>query len=308
MHEDMRPFSHDDSAYVSPSSVFNDSGSASSGAEWSGLLGTMSNDAGIRPDVTTSASSSSISSFGTCNCVQNHAELLCRLKDLEQRHTMPRLDVVLSAAQQALVPWKEVIECNVCQHDDNQEVLVLSGMSIRTILRALSPLCVEYYNNFISSGEAIRRQQPPVSTPDDMKSTIGCYRISGEERMAVTDLLISRCLDQVKLTLACFKTRLETMKARKASASASAPARKRTVSDVEALSRGGPGDLDHLLQVWQNLENTVQMLEGVMRKGKSSWLLQMYHLNDHASTDTLTQFLILYLHEFFPNLPTTLWF
>ncbi len=268
MNEDLRPFSPDDSAYVSPSSVFNDSGSASSGTDWSSVAGTMSSDIG-RPNVTTSTSSSSIASMGTCNCVQNHAELLCRLRDLEQRHTMPRLDVVLSAAQEALVPWKEVIECHVCQNDDNQEVLVLSGMSIRTILRAISPLCVDYYNSFISSGEAIRRQQPPVKTPDDMKSTIGCYRITGEERMAVTDLLISRCLDQVKLTLACFKTRLETMKARKAS-TASAQSRKRTASDVDVLAKGGPGDLDHLLQVWQNLENTVQMLEGIMKKGKST--------------------------------------
>ena len=277
MNEDLRPFSPDDSAYVSPSSVFNDSGSASSGPEWGGLPGSIGHDAGVRQNVTNSTSSSSIASMGTCNCVQNHAELLCRLKDLEQRHSMPRLDVVLSAAQEALVPWKEVIECHVCQNDDNQEVLVLSGMSIRTILRALSPLCVDYYNNFISSGEAIRRQQPPVKTPDDMRSTIGCYRITGEERMAVTDLLISRCLDQVKLTLACFKTRLETMKARKAS-SASTQSRKRTASEVEVLSKGGPGDLDHLLQVWQNLENTVQMLEGIMKKGNvipatsRSWL------------------------------------
>ena len=265
-NDDMRAFSNDDSAYVSPSSVFNDSGSASSGVDWSGVPRPMSSSVRGRSDMTTSTSSSSIASMATCNCVQNHAELLCRLKDLEQRHTMPRLDVVLSAAQQALVPWKEVIECRVCQNDDNQEVLVLSGMSIRTILRALSPLCVDYYNHSISSGEAIRRQQPPVSTPDDMKSTIGCYRITGDERMAVTDLLISRCLDQVKLTLACFKNRLETMKARRAS-SALAPSLKRTVSDVEAFSKGGPGDLDHLLQVWQNLENTVQMLDGIMRKG-----------------------------------------
>lgn len=265
MNEDLRPFSPDDSAYVSPSSVFNDSRSASSGPEWGSLPGSISDISG-RSNVTTSTSSSSINSLGTCNCVQNHAELLCRLKDLEQRHTMPRLDVVLSAAQEALIPWKEVIECSICQNDDNQEVLVLSGMSIRTILRALSPLCIDYYNNFISSGEAIRRQQPAVRTPDDMKSTIGCYQITGEERMAVTDLLISRCLDQVKLTLACFKTRLETMKAKKAS-SASGHSRKRTASDVDMLSKGGPADLDHLLQVWQNLENTVQMLEGVMRKG-----------------------------------------
>ena len=227
-----------------------------------------------RQNVTSSNSSSSLASTGTCNCVQNHAELLCRLKDLEQRHSIPRLDVVLSGAQQALIPWKEVIECGICQNDDNQEVLVLSGMSIRTILRALSPLCTEYYNNFISSGEAIRRQQPPVRTPDDMKSAIGFYQITGDERMAVTDLLISRTLEQVKLTLACFKERLEKMKARKA-ISASAPSGKRIFRghgerEVDTLSKGGPGDLNHLLQVWQNLENTVQMLEGIMRKGNTS--------------------------------------
>ena len=272
MNEEPRPYSQVDSAYVSPTSLFNEKGSVgSSGPDLSGLLDNMSGEADEPQNLTVSTSSSSLASSATCNCVQNHAELLCRLKELEQRHTRPRLDVVLSSAQQALVPWKSVIECRVCQHDDNQEVLILSAMSIRTVLRSLQSLCSEYYNAVVSGKDSYDQEQAVADIPDGMQSVIGMYEITGEERMAVKELLISRTLDKVKYTLTCFKERLEALNAKKTSSAASSP-RKVSLpgqinNDFDRLQKGGPGDLDHLVQVWRNLDSTVQMLERVLKSG-----------------------------------------
>lgn len=130
MDDGVYHYSHDNSVCVSPTSLFNDDGSAGNGFD-------LGNENSQPVNVATSISSSSFSSSAACNCVQNHAELLFGLKDLEQHHTSPRLDVVLSAAQQALVPWKNVIECRFCQHDDNREVLMLSGMQSFQVVHPL---------------------------------------------------------------------------------------------------------------------------------------------------------------------------
>ena len=273
LNEESQSYSSVDSTYVSPASIFTDAGGFASALEPNGLLDNMDGETNRAQDVTSSTPLSRIASSTTCNCVQNHAELLCRLKELEQRHAhaQPRLDVVLSSAQQALVPWKSVVECRVCRHDDNQEVLILSAMSIRTVLRSLQSLCSEYYNSVVSGQDIYDRQGATTDIPDGMQSAIGMYEITGAERMAVKNLLISRTLDKMTYTLACFKERLETLSA-KTNTTAGFSAAKRTLSsqcnsDIERLHRGGPGDLDHLERVWQNLDSTVQLLERVLRSG-----------------------------------------
>lgn len=110
--------------------------------------------------------------------------------------------------------------------------------------------------------------------PDGMQSAIGMYEIPGEERMAVKDLLIWRTLDKVKYTLAGFKKRLENLEAKKISTAASSPDEISFAGDVgpgvERLQRGGPGDLDHLIQVWRNLGSTVHTLERLIKSGKDT--------------------------------------
>ncbi len=122
MNEGVYRYPHDDSAYVSPTSIFNDNRSAGNGFDLSSLEHRDSGPFNALRSIPCPSPSSS----AACSCVQNHAELVFSLKDLEQRHTRPRLDVVLSTAQRALVHWKDVIECRVCQQDDNEEVLMLS--------------------------------------------------------------------------------------------------------------------------------------------------------------------------------------
>lgn len=134
MNDGVYRYPYDDSAYVSPTSLFNDNRKASNGLD----LGSLKYKDSGPFDVAMSLSYSSPSSSTACNCVQNHADLLFSLKDLEQRHTSPRLDVLLFAAQQALVSWKDVIECRVCLYDDSQQVLMLSG---RGSFGDIVPLC-----------------------------------------------------------------------------------------------------------------------------------------------------------------------
>ena len=267
-----RPYSYDSAIDISSSSIFNEKEGLGSTDDLSELLNNVEGEKEIARTRTTSTSSSSLATPSTCNCVQNNAELLCRLKELEQRHSQPRLDVVLSSAQQALVPWKSVIECRVCQHDDNQEVLILSAMSIRTVLRSLKKFCSEYYNSVSSSQGPSGQQQAAANIPDGMQPAIGMYEVTGEEQIAVRNLLIGRTLDKVKYTLACFKQRLEMLEAKKTSMAASAPVERSSLGDfdpgVERLQNGGPGDLDHLVKVWRNLGNTVETLECFLRNGK----------------------------------------
>ena len=272
LNEETHSYSSVDSAaYISPASLFTDKGGVASLLEPSGLLSDMDVVTNGVQDITASYCSSYLASSTTCNCLQNHAELLCCLKELEQRHAQPRLDVVLSSAQQALVPWRSVVECRDCRHDDKQEVLISSAMSIRTVLRSLQSLCSEYYNGVVSGQDNYGQQGATTNMSDGMQSAIGIYEITGEERMAVKDLLISRILNKMKYTLACFKERLETLSAKKDRAAVSSQ-RKRTLanegsSDVERLHHGGPGDLDHLVKVWRDLDSTVEMLEQALKNG-----------------------------------------
>lgn len=273
LNEAPHSYSSFDTAYVSPACLFTNKGGIAGLLEPSGLLRDLDGKTNGTQNITASTSSSYLASSTNCKCAQNHAELLCCLKELEQQHAQPRLDVVLSSAQQALVPWRNVVECRVCRHDDNQEVLNLSALSIFTVLRSLQSLCSEYYNGVVS-GQGNHDQQGATSDiPDGMQSAIGLYEITGEERMAVKDLLVSRILDKMTYTMACFKERLETLNAKKNKAAALSP-RNRTLpnqgnSDVEWLHQGGPGDLDHLVKVWRNLDSTVQELEQVLRSGNS---------------------------------------
>ena len=270
-NEEPRSYSSVDSAYVSPASLFTNQGDVASLLKPSGLFSGMNRETNRTQNVTAAPSSSHLALAAICSCVRNHADLLYCLKELEQRHGQPRLDVVLSSAQQALVPWRSIVECRVCRHDGNQEVLFLSAMSIGTVLQSLQSLCSEYYTDVISGQDNYDQQGATIDVPGGMQSAIGIYEITGEERMAVKDLLISRILDKMKYTLAGFKERLESLDTKKDKATALSP-RKRMISDqsnsdVERLHQGGPGDLDHLVKVWRNLDSTVQTLERVLKSG-----------------------------------------
>ncbi|KAL9125522.1 MAG: hypothetical protein Q9217_005279 [Psora testacea] len=230
-----------------------------------------------------STESGSSTASNTCRCLEHNAELFCRLKELEQRHIVPRIDVVLVSAQQALVPWKNVIECRICRDDDNQEVLLLSAMSIRSVLRRLQSLLMESRGQDPFSGSSspatpFSQRMSPADKNGEIKSTIGIYEITGEERTAVTDLLVSRTLDRIRYTLMRFKERLDNLRNKKMMM----PTTMRQAVSSYTYDEEGDGndslggygrgieDLEHLEQVWRNLESTVQRLVRAIRSGTAT--------------------------------------
>ncbi|KAL2047706.1 hypothetical protein N7G274_000748 [Stereocaulon virgatum] len=256
-----RPFSQVYSAYVSPTSLYNDMESFQSGPDLSDLFGNMKSDAEEHQNMTALSSSWSIASSTTCNCVQNHAELLCHLREIEQRHLRTRLDVILSSVQQALIHWKCVLECRICQHNGNQEVLMLSATSILTVLRSLQCLCSEYYNTLAFSQHTEGQEWAMVDTLHGMQSVIGTYEVTEEGRTAVEELLIVRTLDKMRYTMTSFKGRLERLETKKNASSITVPCQ---ISHSDQVN----GDLNNLVQVWWDLNSTVQMLERVLEVSK----------------------------------------
>lgn len=180
-----------------------------------------------------------------CDCLQRHADLLCRLKELWQRRTPPPIDVALSGVHQVLAPWKDFVQCQVCDGDDDHEVLLLSTMSLRAVLRLLQSICSE-------QGGA----SPGLS--------VGNFEITGEERILVFNLLLSKTLDKVQFAIESLKARSLDIEGR------------RTVSiwsswgdspDMQMDDEDGHVDGGHVQRMLQSLENTVR---GLSNKLKSS--------------------------------------
>ena len=103
----------------------------------------------------------------TCKCLGRHAELLLRLKDLEAQQR-PRIDVLLVFAKTGIEAWQSLIDCSVCQENDDQEALLLTAMCIRVFVRSLRTLCQSNEHNFDGGSANIlpRNNIRPASSRD----------------------------------------------------------------------------------------------------------------------------------------------
>lgn len=211
--------------------------------------------------------------------MQNHAEVVCRVQELEPMHTARGLDSILSGVQQALVPWKEIIDCRVCQHDDNQELLIHSTSLIRSIFHIMSAICHDHFN---SPSRNVRNLSVQLTQgPIDTKSASSLRGNVRDEVMAATDLSIWGTLNRVKYTLSCFKDRLEATKA-KNMATAIPLIHNSTVpwqagNNVDIPFNRLRNDLAHLMQLWQDLERTFQMLERGVNNGITAFFRTLTH-------------------------------
>ena len=81
-----------------------------------------------------------------CNCLERHADLLLRFKEF-QAEPNPRIDVLLVFAKRGIEAWQSLINCFHCQEDDDQEVLMVTAMSIRIFVRSLRRLSLNNDHN-----------------------------------------------------------------------------------------------------------------------------------------------------------------
>ncbi|KAL8787345.1 MAG: hypothetical protein Q9195_007804 [Heterodermia aff. obscurata] len=84
-----------------------------------------------------------------CNCLERHAGLLLRLKELEaQQQPQPRIDVLLVFAKNGIEAWQSLIDCSTCQENEDEEALQLAAMCIRVFVRSLRRLSRSDEHNF----------------------------------------------------------------------------------------------------------------------------------------------------------------
>lgn len=93
----------------------------------------------MMPPLTGSARHTKTAKVPTCNCLERHAGLLLRAKDLEaQQH--PRIDVLLVFAKTGIEAWQSLLDCSICQENEDEEGILLTAMSIRVFVRTLRKL------------------------------------------------------------------------------------------------------------------------------------------------------------------------
>jgi hypothetical protein len=212
------------------------------------LLNGKSNDPDIqnrhsKPPASPSKSRSS------CDCLEVHINLLYRLRELEKDSSAPStFDAVMISAQEALTPWRHLIECTVCQQDDDQGVLLLSAMSIRSILRRLQRLCAE--NGWSHEGTD---SEKGLTTGASLK--VWNYEATQEEQTLVVNVLLLHTLAKIKTALVALREKLEETRQR--TDAGLDPNRQPT-----SVIPGGPASDDHgcMCAMLRGLENTVQVV------------------------------------------------
>ncbi|KAL8709390.1 MAG: hypothetical protein Q9225_007460 [Loekoesia sp. 1 TL-2023] len=199
----------------------------------------------------------------TCSCLEQHTELLCNFKNLARGRSALCIDAVLNGVQQALVPWQNLIHCRICPHEDDDSVLLLSLMSVRTVLRYLQQICFQSPLTWIASPtEEHFPQACSIFKP-------GNYRPTQSEQKHITDLLIVHALRKINSTLQSLKVKF----ARSTD--------QRSGGNTNALNAGHGSqisaadlkmDVECIQPVFENLDRTLHAVINAVRNRNSTAL------------------------------------
>ena len=212
-----------------------------------------------------------VDSGPVCNCLQQHADLLCLLKSLEHRRTASSIDAVLIGIKQALGPWQSLINCPTCQHDNNNGGLLLSVVSMRMIVRRLQCISADSEAGAYAPGCSMSGKQLMSAE----KVLIGNYEATSHEQALVTDLLVMRALGQIKSTLGSLKEKLDRLPDRKPISAANhhdSPGSQASRDSHQSYSSEPEADVGYAKQLLLSLESTVYMIGNSLRNRNSAAL------------------------------------
>lgn len=150
-----------------------------------------------------------------CDCLQHHADLLCRLGQLKKSNDS--LDIALMFVQQAMVPWKCLSQCTVCERDDDQGTLILSAMTIRAVLHLLQRACADLIESSSSdgpsdsngSGSSSSSPGPFDQLSENSRLMMGRYEATVEEQSLVSYILILQALSKIRSAIVSLKSKLD---------------------------------------------------------------------------------------------------
>ena len=174
------------------------------------------------------------------------------------------LDNVLTAVQQALWPWQNLIQCSAYVHDDDHSILQLSLMSMRVLLRHLQQIC--FGNGASPSGHVT----PEQSTLDLGMFSTGGYQPTQNEQKHITDLLIFHALRKIKFVLNALKTKFVQSRGAGGFEGYSAAGDADQTSPIS-----GDPDADSIPPLFENLERGVAAIFNAVRtRAKASGAMQ----------------------------------
>jgi hypothetical protein len=212
----------------------------------------------------TESASPKVSSTNTCTCLQKHAEVLSNPILSEIRAYDGPDDGVwsmgkaLSLAKQAMKAWQGLLTCPYCPYDDDQEVMLLTLMSIRAVTRYLQRLSPRYTNTSPQGPSS----NSPQSVKDDDRLQIGSFELEGNDRMLVLRVLYQITLQKVK----CMLHSLQVIQNRKKRRLLEKNQNKLAgVNDYQASS-----NLFHIQQISYGLVTSLQTLESSLNGSKDS--------------------------------------
>ena len=208
-----------------------------------------------------------IDSPAICSCFQQHADLLCLLKNLEHECASSSIEVVLMGIKQASKPWQSFINCTACQHENNDGGLLLSIISIRMVVRRLQSICADNEIKASMQDSSAHGISPTLAAE---KVLIGNYEASCHEQRFVTDILAMRALGQIKTTLFSLKEKLDDSTSRNTMSYAShynSPDSQTSQDSNQVFGLGSESDADvgYARGLLQNLEVSVYTIGNSLR-------------------------------------------
>jgi len=207
----------------------------------------------------------SAANTNTCSCLNDHAELLCRLKELDQKNSLPTLDVILVGVQHCLNPWKALIKCRVCRRNEDQEVMLLSALTLRLVLRRLLDFCASQRSEDKNT-TMINTDQMVDAPGSETRCTVGMYELQGDEKALMMDTLLWYTLRRVKCAIITLQERLCYLRAN----ASKGPGE--LADGLRARGMDYDSDVGHIQQMVCGFEEKLRILEEIFQgTGSARW-------------------------------------
>ncbi|PKK54268.1 hypothetical protein CI102_1714 [Trichoderma harzianum] len=157
------------------------------------------------------------SSVLTCTCLQQQTSLLCKLRGSEVFRPGGKMSMksILANMQEAQTAWLGLTSCTSCMRGDDQEVLILALMCVRSMLLQLQNVSWACGGNQDVSLTASEHVSPGISAEGDVELevvTVGDFELTGDDKSSLLYMLWSMMVQKVNTVLESFRSVLERKK------------------------------------------------------------------------------------------------
>lgn len=195
-------------------------------------------------------------------------ELLCQIKTLDKKQPLMPVDILLVCANQVLDSSAQMLTCMLCLESKDQEVLLLSAVNTRLVMRKFYEVLKRMdgnrsFEDHASGGLAKTTQGGETSNLIIGEFVrIGNCKVTGSDGQMVRDFVLLRTFSKFKIMLGKLRDRCAVRSS--GSLHSTSSAHKQSMYDdasvAMTLGLHDPQDADHLKALLGNIESTVDML------------------------------------------------